>query len=85
LKRGTLWQLLIEAASRVAPAYNGYSYARRADVYRREIEPEEASALCAQAERIAPRRLRQSALALANTRRLLLVCPRGIEFDSKSN
>jgi hypothetical protein len=85
LKRGTLWQLLIDAASRVAPAYNGYSYARRADVYRREIEPEEASALAEQAERVAPRTLRQSALALANTRRLLLVCPRGGGFESKSN
>jgi hypothetical protein len=85
LKRGTLWQLLIEAASRVAPAYNGYSYARRADVYRREIEPEEAFELSAQAERIAPQTLRQSALALANTRRLLLVCPRRVASDSKLN
>jgi hypothetical protein len=85
LKRGTLWQLLIDAASRVVPVYNGYSYARRADVYRREIEPEEAFELTAQAERIAPRTLRQSALALANTRRLLLVCPRRVASDSKSN
>ena len=83
--RGTLWQLLIEAASRAALAYDGYSYARRADVYRRDLEPADAAALAAQAERLAPRTLRQSALALADARRLLLVCPRHRAHDSKSN
>lgn len=82
--RETLWQLLIEAASRAAPAYDGYSYARRADVYRRDLEPADAAALAAQAERLAPRTLRQSALALADTRRLLLICPRPGAHDSKS-
>jgi hypothetical protein len=82
--RGTIWQLLIGAASRVAPSYNGYSYARRADVYRREIEPAEAFELVAQAERVAPRTLQKSACALTDTRRLLLVCPRHIATDSKS-
>jgi hypothetical protein len=50
-------------------------------VYRRDLEPADAAALAAQAERLAPRTLRQSALALAEARRLLLVCPRHRAHD----
>jgi hypothetical protein len=74
--RGTVWQLLMDAASHTPPAYHGYSYARRADVYRRDLEPAEASALAARAERLAPRSLRNFARCIEEARRLLLVCPR---------
>ncbi|MGB6197931.1 MAG: hypothetical protein WBF35_00130, partial [Candidatus Acidiferrales bacterium] len=84
LQRGTVWQFLLEAASRLTPDYEGYSYARRADVYGRGLEPPEAAALAAQAERLAPRALRQSVRMLADARRLLLVCPRQNANDSKT-
>jgi len=74
--RGNLWQILLAEAERVAPTYHGYSYARRADVYRRDLAPEEAAALVAEAGRVAPRALQHFARAIADTRRLLLVCPR---------
>jgi hypothetical protein len=74
--RETVWQLLLETSSHAVPAYGGYSYARRADVYTRDLDPAEAAALSAQAERAAPRALRKFARSLADARRLLLVCPR---------
>ena len=74
--RGNIWQLLVETAPRTPPAYQGYSYARRADVYRRDLEPAEAAAIAAQAERVAPRTLRNFARSIEEARRLLLVCPR---------
>jgi hypothetical protein len=82
-RRGNLWQLLLATTARVAPAYHGYSYARRADVYRLELTPEEAAQLSAQAERLAPRALRHFARTLADARRILLVCPRRNAIDSK--
>jgi hypothetical protein len=82
--RETIWQLLLDPVSRVTPAYDGYSYARRADVYARDLGPAEAAALAEQAERLAPRALRQFARSLADTRRLLLVCPRHTTTGSKS-
>jgi hypothetical protein len=85
LHRGNIWQLLLATAARVAPAYNGYSYARRADVYRLELTPEDAAQLAAQAERLAPRSLRHFARALADARRVLLVCPRRSASDAKRN
>lgn len=85
LKRETLWQVVMSVALRVAPAYHSYSYSRRADVYRCELAPGEASALAAQAERVAPRALRHTARMLADARRLLFVCPRRIASDSKPN
>jgi hypothetical protein len=74
--RASIWQLLLETVAQTAPTYDGYSYERRADVYRRELEPGESAELAAQAERVAPRTLRQFAHAIAEARRLLLVCPR---------
>jgi hypothetical protein len=82
--RETIWKLLMETASRAARAYDGYSYARRADVYASDLDPAEAAALAAQAERLAPRALRQFARSLADARRLLLLCPRHTASDSKS-
>jgi hypothetical protein len=85
LHRGNIWQLLLATAASVAPAYHGYSYARRADVYRLELTLAEAAQLSAQAERLAPRSLRHFARALADARRILLVCPRRSASDSNGN
>jgi len=82
LHRGSIWQLLLVTVARVSPAYHGYSYARRADVYRLELTPEAAAHLAAQAERLTPRSLRHFARALADARRILLLCPRRIVSDS---
>ncbi len=74
--RVSIWQLLLDVASRTPPAYHGYSYARRADLYRRDLEPAEAAGLAEQAERLAPRSLRNFARSIEEARRLLPVCPR---------
>jgi hypothetical protein len=82
--RGTIWQLLLETAARAAPAYHGYSYERRADLYRLDIDPGGGASLAEQAERLAPRSLRQFAHTLAEARRFLFVCPRRVNSDSNS-
>lgn len=76
LHHENIWQLLLATAARVAPVYHGYSYARRADVYRHELTPEEPAQLSAETERVAPRSLRHFARTLADARRILFVCPR---------
>ena len=48
-ERRSFWEVLMEAAAGLAPAYQQYSYADRADVYRVELPVEAARALREQA------------------------------------
>ncbi len=49
LQRRSFWQALMETVTDLAPIYQQYSYAGRADVYRLELTPETARALREQA------------------------------------
>lgn len=72
----SFWESLLELARATPPEYAGYSYSRRADLYRLAISPEQAAALFAAAERFAPRGLRARLGHLPEMARIVYVCPR---------
>lgn len=74
--RQSAWDVLLEAARGTPPAYEQYSYARRADVYRRSLSAEEATRLLAALFEAAPRGLRARLANLALPSALLYICPR---------
>ncbi len=62
-RRRSFWDALLAAAAAGPLEYHGYSYARRADLYRLELSAEQRTALVAAAAR-APRNLRRELGAL---------------------
>jgi hypothetical protein len=77
LFRGSsVWDTLLDLARATPTEYAGYSYSRRADLYRLTISPEQAAALSAQAARLAPRGLRARLVHLPDAARIVYVCPR---------
>jgi hypothetical protein len=75
-RRRSLWDALLAAASSGPLAYDGYSYARRADLYRLQISAEQAAALAEAAKSLASRDLRRSLPLLARASHIVFVCPR---------
>ena len=75
----SLWDLLMNAARDEAPAYQTYSYARRADVYALALSPEAGRRFAEETERLAPRGLRLKFGAQTPPGSLVFVCPRGPE------
>lgn len=76
LRRRSLWDVLLAAAVAGPLAYHGYSYARRADLYRLELTGELRAALAVAAVSVAPRNLRRALRALDNAAGVVFVCPR---------
>jgi hypothetical protein len=74
-RRRSFWDALHAAAASGPVAYHGYSYSRRADVYRLELGSEAQAALIAAAART-PRSLRRDLTAVEHASRILFVCPR---------
>lgn len=72
----SFWDALLNLARATPPEYGGYSYSRRADLYRLAISPEQAAALFAAAERLAPCGLRARLVHLREVARIVYVCPR---------
>ncbi len=72
----SFWESLLDLARATRPEYGGYSYSRRADFYRLAISAEQAAALFAAAERLAPRGLRARLVHLPEVARIVYVCPR---------
>ena len=56
--------------------YSGYSYARRADLFRLDLSPVQSAALLRDAARLAPRNLRPAIQAQGSPPRIIFVCPR---------
>lgn len=56
--------------------YAGYSFARRADLYRVALTPEQSASVSRDAVRLAPRSLRAALEALGAPVRVTFVCPR---------
>ena len=69
------WDSLMDMAAGQAVAYDHYSYARHADVYRLEVSPG-AATLVREAKRLAPRALRAQLLNLAEVSRIFFLCSR---------
>ncbi len=76
-RRRSFWDALASAAAAAEgpAAYHGYSYARRADLYRLELSHEQRAALLAAAAR-APRNLRREVGVFERSSRIVFVCPR---------
>ena len=72
----SFWQALLEIAADEKPAYQNYSYGRRADIYRIELDGESISRIEDAAERLAPAKLRRALRMLESAASVLFVCPR---------
>ncbi len=72
----SFWDALMNVSRENAPAYLGYSYPRRADIYHLEIAPEQALSLARAAEKLAPRSVRALTAQIAAAARILFLCPR---------
>lgn len=76
LRSRSLWDSLMAVAAGGPLTYEGYCYARRADLYRRVLAEKELAALLDEALRFAPRSLRASLRPLLHATSLVYACPR---------
>jgi hypothetical protein len=74
----SFWDALISLAQSSAPAYLGYSYLRRADIFVAAILPEQAASLARAAEKLAPRCVRALTTQIVGATRILFLCPRKV-------
>ncbi len=81
----SLWDTLTAIAQSGPLAYQGYSHARRADLYRRVLSQQELAALLDDALKFAPRDLRASLRALLQAKSLVYACPRRITAAAGSS
>ena len=72
----SLWDALIDLAARHTPSYREYSYAYRGDLYVSRLDPAAVTQLVEQAERFAPRSLRQQLTILPKINQATFLCRR---------
>jgi hypothetical protein len=75
-RRQSFWDALLDAATQGPLAYDSYSYQYRADLYRLDASDEQAAALAAAWESLAPRDMRRSLRALDRASHIVFACPR---------
>jgi hypothetical protein len=75
-RRRSFWDALLAEVSSSPVAYNGYSFAHHADLYRLELTPEARARLAAAAASLAPRTMRKELQAIAHAARVVFLCPR---------
>ena len=76
LRGQSFWDVLLEMSVHEKLWYHGYSYGRRADIYRLDLDGENTELIIEAAKRLAPRSLRPVIHVLSGTSSLLFVCPR---------
>jgi hypothetical protein len=72
----SFWDRLLEIAVHENLRYHRYSYGRRADLYRLDLDGENVLEIAQAAERLAPRNLRATLSAVHAAASILFVCPR---------
>jgi hypothetical protein len=72
----SFWESLLGIAAEEHPAYQEYSYALRADLYRLVLDAENISRIEEAANRLATGKLRSALLVLLGAASILFVCPR---------
>jgi hypothetical protein len=72
----SFWERLLEIAGEENPAYQKYSYGRRADLYRIDLDAENISQIAEAANRLASGKLRSALRVLPGAASVLFVCPR---------
>ena len=72
----SFWERLLEIAAEENLVYQKYSYSRRADLYRLDLDAETALLIEEAANRLAAGKLRAALRVLPSAACILLVCPR---------
>ena len=72
----SFWEGLLEIALEEKPAYQKYSYSRRADLYRLDLDAENAARIEDAANRLASGKLRSALRVLPSAACIHFVCPR---------
>jgi len=72
----SFWDRLMEIASQDKPCYHHYSYGRRADLYRLDLDGENILEIIQAAQQFAPRNVRETMAALQGAASILFVCSR---------
>jgi hypothetical protein len=75
-RRQSFWDRLLEIAAHEKLHYHGYSYGRRADLYRLDLDAENVAQIADAAERLASGNPRRTLSALHAAASILFVCPR---------
>ncbi len=77
-RRQDLWERLLEIAGNENISYVGYSYGRRADLYRLTLDAENVEQISGAFNRLAPRGLRGALRVLPGAASIVFVCPRTV-------
>jgi hypothetical protein len=72
----SFWERLVEIAAEERPTYQKYSYGRRADLYRLDLDAENMSRIEDAANRLASGKLRAALRVLDAAATIVFVCPR---------
>ena len=72
----SFWQALVEIAAGEKIWYHAYSYGRRADIYRLNLDGENSERIAQAVKRLAPRKLQNVIHVLTGSASILFVCPR---------
>jgi hypothetical protein len=72
----SFWERLLEIAAEENPEYQQYSYSRRADLYRLDLDAENMARIEEAASRLASGKLRAALRVLPAAACILFVCPR---------
>lgn len=75
-RRQSFWERLMEIAAGENPVYQKYSYSRRADLYRVDLDAELTSGIAEAADRLATAKVRTALRVLPSAADILFVCPR---------
>jgi hypothetical protein len=81
-RRGNFWGVVEALAGGAAPAYAGYTYEKRADLYETPIDGAAAGRLVEAAKRYLARPSAALVATMAKARRIVWICPRGGERQS---
>jgi hypothetical protein len=72
----SFWERLLEIAGNTKVSYHGYSYGRRADIYRFDLNNENVMQITQAVKRLSPRGLHAIIRVLQESASILFVCPR---------
>ena len=75
-RRQSFWEGLLEIAAEENLSYQNYSYGRRADIYRLDLDAENMSRISDAVDRLATVKLRSALRVLPGAASILFVCPR---------
>jgi hypothetical protein len=75
-RRKSFWDALLAEGSVGSVAYQGYSFAHHADLYRLDLSPEARARLAAAVASLVPRAQRKELQAIEHAARVVFICPR---------